>query len=303
MSKKVQSPLMKLLILGAGGMLGHVLFSELKKYHQVWGTVRTNPWSPEIFEGYNITSQKADLEKLESLVAKLRPDVVINCIGIIKQLKESKDSVASIEVNSLVPHLISRISKNQKSKFIHFSTDCVFEGAKGNYRESDVADARDLYGLTKYMGEVADPHCFTFRTSIIGHELNSNLSLIDWFLAQKDKCSGYHKAIYTGFPTVEIAKVLDEKILPALVKGDIFGVYQLSSEPINKLELLKLVSQIYGKRIEITPSEKIIVDRSLNSDLFRAKLHFEPRTWPEMILSMYEHFIKSGFYKNKEYFL
>lgn len=282
---------MKILVVGAGGMLGHLLYSELKKNHQVWGTVRSGKWNPELFDGYDVD----DLEKIEKLISELKPDFVLNCVGIIKQLKASKDKIISLEVNSLWPHRLAEICERQKAKMVHFSTDCVFSGNKGNYAETDLADARDTYGLTKFMGEVDYPHTLTLRTSIIGHELNSNVSLVDWFLSQKGECKGFTKAIYSGFPTIVVSKFLEDYVFNNFVSG----VYQFSSEPINKYELLKLIAKEYKKDITIHPSEDLVIDRSLRSDRLRKELNFTPKSWPEMVKLMHEQYIKSDLYKNK----
>lgn len=273
-------------------MLGHVLYSELKKNHTVWGTVRSNKWNPELLSGYEVN----DLDKIEKLISEIKPDFVINCIGIIKQLKESKNKIVSIEVNSLWPHQLAEICENHKAQMIHFSTDCVFSGLKGNYFETDLADSRDIYGLSKYMGEVDYPHTLTLRTSIIGHELDTNVSLVDWFLSQSLECKGFTKAVYSGFPTIEVARFLNEYVFNDFASG----IYQFSSEPINKYELLKLIAETYHKSITINPSDEIKIDRSLNSDRLRTRYSFIPESWPLMISKMHEHFLNSGLYKNKE---
>lgn len=282
----------KVLILGANGMLGHVLYSELKKNHEVWGTVRSKKWHPDLLEGYNVDN----LPKIDKLIAEFKPDFVINCIGIIKQIKASKDKITSLEVNSLWPHRLAEICERYGAKMIHFSTDCVFSGNKGDYSESDLADARDIYGLSKYMGEVDYSHTLTLRTSIIGHELESSVSLIDWFMSQGAECKGFTHAIYSGFPTIVVAHFLNDVIF----KKFISGVYHFSSEPINKYELLKLVAQIYEKKINILPSDELKIDRSLNSNRLRSELSWSPETWTSMINSMHDHFINSGLYANKK---
>lgn len=274
--------------MGASGMLGHVLYSELKKSHKVWGTVRSKKWHPDLLEGYDVD----DLAKVEKLINDIKPDFVINCIGIIKQLKASKDKIISLEVNSLWPHRLAEICERHNTKMIHFSTDCVFSGNKGNYQEGDLADARDTYGLSKFMGEVDYPHTLTLRTSIIGHELNSQVSLVDWFMSQSGECKGFTHAIYSGFPTVVVARFLNDVIF----KKFISGVYHFSSESINKYELLKLVADVYGKKINIVPSDEIKIDRSLNSDRLRSELNWKPESWPSMVKSMHEHYKNSGLY-------
>ena len=273
-------------------MLGHSLFEELSKNHDVYGVVRSSSKNPKIFS--KISS--GELSKISKIIEDTKPDFVINCIGIIKQLKESKDKIQSIEVNSLWPHQLADICERQSTKMIHFSTDCVFTGSKGNYVETDFADARDTYGLSKFIGEVDYRHTLTLRTSIIGHELNSNVSLIDWFLSQSNECKGFTKAIYSGFPTVEVARFLNDYVF----KNFVSGVHHFSSEPISKYDLLKIVAKVYGKDIKIVPSEDLKIDRSLNSDILRGVTGFKPKPWVELVQSMHRQFLENyDLYKNK----
>lgn len=280
---------MKIIVMGASGMLGHQLYLQLQKNHEVWGTVRDKKWHPELLSGYDVH----DLEKVEALIREKKPDFVINCVGIIKQLKASEDKIISLEINSLWPHKLANICERNNVRMIHFSTDCVFSGTKGNYFESDLADARDTYGLSKYMGEVDYAHTLTLRTSIIGHELNSNVSLVDWFMSQKNQCKGFSKAIFSGFPTVVMANFIENYVL----KNFFSGIYHFSSAPINKYELLKLVAKEYDKNIEIMPSEDLVIDRSLNSDKLQTKTGFTPPSWTEMIKQMRQHYLSSGLYQ------
>lgn len=280
---------MKIIVMGASGMLGHLLYSELKKTHETWGTVRDKKWHPDLLNGYDIH----DLEKIEKLISEKKPDFVINCVGIIKQLKASDDKIASLEVNSLWPHKLAAICERQNAKMIHFSTDCVFSGSKGNYLETDLADARDTYGLSKFMGEVDYSHTLTLRTSIIGHELNSRVSLVDWFLSQSSECKGFSKAIFSGFPTIVMANFINDYVL----KNFFSGIYHFSSEPINKYDLLKLVMNEYKKDIVIKESQELVIDRSLNSDKLRNKTKFIPAAWPLMIKQMRQHSLESNFYQ------
>jgi len=236
----------KILILGVTGMLGHALFFYLKNNNKytVYGTAR-NP-SPL---RYIITSDLSDhlidhvdgdhFDSVKMVIEKTYPDYVVNCIGIIKQLPVSKDPLVSIYINSLLPHKIAEVCKNVGSRLVHFSTDCVFDGRKGNYIENDRSTAEDLYGKTKYLGEVYHSHCITFRTSIIGHELKGKLGLVEWFLSQKDTVQGYVNAIFSGFPTIEIARILDEYVFK---NKNLQGLYHVSSKPISKYDLLKIIA-------------------------------------------------------------
>jgi len=286
---------MKVLVIGATGMLGYSLFSNLGDYSEldVYGTVR-NINGKEIFFKDKLEKliTNVDVNESSSLkiaIEKLNPNIVINCIGLIKQHSISKQHCDAISINALLPHKIAGICDEIGAKLIHFSTDCVFTGDKGNYSEADLPDAQDLYGKSKCLGEVAYAPHLTLRTSIIGHELSTSVSLIDWFLSQSDSTKGFSKAVFSGLPTCVIAKIIAESIIP---KTDITGLYQLSVEPIDKYSLLKLVSEIYEKEINIEPSENLVIDRSLNSTRLRNKLGFQLLSWRELITAMNVDYIK-----------
>lgn len=287
---------MKILILGGTGMLGHVLYHELSKHDncEVYATVRG---SGNLGKYFGPGLQKKILHEIsadnsDSLIrafAQVRPDVVINCIGLIKQLDIESDPLSAIFINSLFPHRISSICKSAGSRFIHISTDCVFDGEMGNYRETDVSNATDLYGRSKFLGEVVDAHCVTLRTSIIGHELKGSLGLVEWFLSQKEKVQGYKNAIYSGFPTVELARIISDYVLPNPIFA---GLYQVSSDPISKHDLLTLIADKYGMQIKIEPSEEPVINRSLDSSYFRTKTGYIPPKWPELVDMMYRNYIE-----------
>ena len=226
-----------------------------------------------------------DTDTVVSIIAQQKPDVVINCVGIIKQLAASKDALASIAINSLFPHRLAQICAVANARLIQISTDCVFSGDRGGYRESDLPDARDLYGRSKLLGETDYPHAITLRTSIIGHELGRSVSLIDWFLGQPGpRVSGYRRAIYTGLPTVELARVMRDLVIP---DPALSGLWHVSSQPINKFELLKLVGEIYGKRIEIIPDDSVTIDRSLDGSRFNAATGYSAPSWRELVSQMH----------------
>lgn len=290
---------MKILILGATGMLGHTLFYYFSKNLEyiVYGTERNDEnvdkfFSPEFVKRIIPGVDALNIESVENVIKKINPDVVINCIGIIKQLQESKDPILSISINSLFPHQLADICTDCKSRLIHISTDCVFDGKKGNYMDNDFADSDDLYGRTKFLGEVDYSNAVTLRTSIIGHELKGKLSLIDWFLAQEGEVKGFDKAIYTGFPTIEFASIMDKYVIH---DSSLKGLYHVSSDPISKYELLKLVAKIYKKDIIIYSDSSIKIDRSLNSDRFRFKTGYVPLPWEKLINRMYDDYLEKQY--------
>lgn len=280
----------KILILGVSGMLGHSLYRYLseKTEVEVYGTLRhpvNKGHFSEAIQANLITH--VDVLNQDGLIAlfnTVKPDVVINCVGLVKQLPNAHDPLAVLPINSLLPHRLAQLSALMGARFIQISTDCVFSGKKGLYTEEDVCDATDLYGVSKKIGEVTDlSNALTLRAPFIGRELTSRYALIDWFLSQKNTVQGYTGAIYSGLPTVELARVIHDYVLP---QDDLSGLYHVSSEPIDKYTLLKLVAEVYGKSIEIVPEHQFKMDRSLNSDHFRQRTGYLPPAWPELIERM-----------------
>jgi dTDP-4-dehydrorhamnose reductase len=230
-----------------------------------------------------------DVENADGLMrlfAIARPDVVINCIGLVKQRVEADTPLEAIPINSLFPHRLARLCDVAGARLIHISTDCVFSGTRGMYQEQDVSDAQDLYGRSKYLGELHYPHTVTIRTSIIGHGLSTSHGLVDWFLAQTSTVNGYKRTVFSGLPTIELARVMRDFLVP---NPRLRGLYHVSSEPINKCELLKLVAQAYDKKIQIISDERIVNDRSLDSSRFRELTGYQPPAWPELVRRMHEY--------------
>jgi dTDP-4-dehydrorhamnose reductase len=282
---------MKILILGITGMLGNTLFRYFSrdKNFKVFGTLRSNGVPSYLSQNsFGEVVGGVDVENQDSLVrtfAEVKPQIVINCIGIVKQLAVASDPLHAIPINSILPHRLAILSEATGARLIHISTDCVFSGLKGNYTEDDFPDCYDLYGRSKLLGEVDYPNAITLRTSIIGHELSGNRSLINWFLSQENKATGFTKAIYSGLPTFELAEVIDKYVIP---HPQMHGLHHVSSDPINKYELLKLVRDVYKKDIEIEPSDKLVIDRSLNSERFKSETGYRPPIWSKLIQKMYE---------------
>jgi dTDP-4-dehydrorhamnose reductase len=276
---------MRILILGGDGMLGHQLLRHLAQKHDARVTLRQplgayarlpmfQPGNsyPEI----DVRARKPLLEALENF----RPEAVINAVGIIKQQPISADNIANIEINALLPHRLALLCKDVGAKLVHFSTDCVFSGKTGNYKETDPSDPEDLYGKSKFLGEVSERHCITLRTSIIGRELFRKKSLLEWFLAQRGTVHGYRQVIYSGFTTHEIGRIV-EKILPERPPAS--GVYHVSSAPISKYELLCLIKKRLRLAVEIVPDDETRCNRSLDSTRFRREFNYIPPTWDAMV--------------------
>lgn len=280
----------KILVLGVSGMLGSAVlrvFAQSDGYSVV-GSARSASvlrlFSPELREHVVCGVDAENTDSLMQLFEQCRPDVVINCVGLVKQLAEANDPMAAIPINALLPHRLARLCKLSGARLIHISTDCVFAGSRGMYHELDTSDAQDLYGRSKYLGEVTEPHAVTLRTAIIGHELNAPHGLLGWFLAQQGSAKGYVRAIFSGLPTVELAVIIRDFVIPNV---NLRGLYHVSAAPINKYDLLKLVAQVYKKNIEIISDDMLVIDRSLDSTVFRETTGYQPPDWPELVRRMH----------------
>lgn len=283
----------KILILGSTGLLGNSILKYLsvKSEFKCFGTIRKNSDKKKLKNIKNIILYKVDFDKsnnLKKIFKKIKPNIIINCIGVVKQVLNKNMNSEIIKVNSFLPHHLSELAnENNKIRFIHFSTDCVFSGVKGNYSEEDITDAKDIYGVSKMLGEVNYPNSITLRTSIIGHELNTKYSLLNWFLSQKKSIKGYKNAIFSGLTAPEIAKVLVKYVVP---NKKLKGIYHLSGKPISKYDLLYIIKNVYKKKIKIMPCLNIKIDRSLNSNLFKKKTGYKPPAWNKLIKEMHQFY-------------
>ena len=283
---------MRILVLGASGMLGNAMMRVLseKEDIQAYGTMRSE--NAKRYFREDIAERLicgVDVEQQDSLMqafVRVRPDVVINCVGLIKQFSGANDPLLAVPINILLPHRLARLCDLSGARLIQVSTDCVFSGSKGGYRESDVSDATDLYGRTKYLGEVDHPHAVTLRTSIIGHELQSAHGLVGWFLSQQGKCNGYTRAIFSGVPTVVLAQIIRDVVIH---HPELHGVYHVAAAPISKYDLLNLVAKVYGKQIEIVPDDDLVIDRSLDASRFRDATGYVVPGWDAMIELMHAY--------------
>ena len=284
----------KVLVVGANGMLGGSLFRYLSKLpgFEVLGTVRSleakNALNKQGFENTVSGVDVTDFQSMSNAIDDFRPDYVLNCVGVIKQLDASKAPIPSITINSLLPHQLAESCDQFDAKLVHFSTDCVFSGAIGLYKESDNPDAIDLYGRSKLLGEVDYGRHLTLRTSIIGHQLGKSLSLVDWFMSQHGAVKGFRKAIFSGLPTIYVAEFLKDYVLGK----ELSGLYHLSVDPIDKNTLLQLINDVYKTGSEINSCDDLVIDRSLNSDALRAITGFNPPSWPQLIKKMREEYLE-----------
>ncbi len=280
---------MRCLILGGDGMLGHQLLLSWQQKHDVKVTVRGPLASYAKYGLFNAQNTYAstdaqDSDRVLEILGDFRPDAVINCVGIIKQRSAAKESIPSLEINSLLPQRLRLMCAAAGARLVHLSTDCVFNGRRGMYRQTDHADAEDLYGLSKYLGEVSEAPGITIRSSIIGLELSRKQSLIEWFLAQRGTIKGFTKAIYSGVTTEEMSRVIEHILLH---EPDLHGVWQVASEPINKYDLLCKLSTFMGRRdITITPESTFHCDRSLDGSDFAKRTGYQVPTWDQMLTEL-----------------
>lgn len=277
------------LILGGSGMLGHKLYQTLEQQADVWATVRGAAESltdhpayaaadPHMLIGY---VDAMHFDTIVRAVERARPDVVINCIGIIKQLREADDPILSLTINALLPHKLADVCAAAGTRLIHISTDCVFSGNKGNYNEDDLPDATDLYGRSKLLGELDRPGCVTLRTSIIGRDPRKQVGLLEWFLSQEGHTvTGFTRAIYSGFPTPTFARIVGDIITQ---HPTLHGLYQLASAPISKYDLLARLRDALDLDIQITPSDRFVCDRSMSAARFVAATQYAIPDWQDMI--------------------
>jgi dTDP-4-dehydrorhamnose reductase len=275
---------MRILILGGDGMLGHQLLAHFAPRHEVRVTLRQ---PLESYASYRLFHPEnayggIDLRSPDSLrpvLAAFGPEAVVNAAGIMKRRLDSEEPIPNLEINALLPHRLVLLCAPIRARLIHVSTDCVFSGRKGNYTETDVPDEADLHGRTKALGEVRAPNCVTLRTSFIGRELKRKTALLEWFLAQTGSIRGFRKAIFSGFTTLEMGRII-ELLLTRFPAGG--GLYHVSSEPLSKFDLLGLIKRRLGLAIEILPDDEFVCDRSLDSSRFRSEFGYRPPEWPAM---------------------
>ena len=267
-------------------MLGHKLYQVLAHTFDTYGTIRGSHQdirkydffeTPRILPGVNAR----EFSSVEKAIDETSPEVVINCIGVVKSLVEQEGMASTICLNSLLPHQLYQICRPRGIRLIHISTDCVFSGKTGLYREDDPSDAEDVYGKSKYLGEVNGPGALTIRTSIIGRELTNTNGLVEWFLSNRGgKVQGYTKAIFSGFTTLHLSRIITDIILKY---QRLQGIYHIASEPIDKFKLLTLINKAMGLNTAIEEYAGYHIDRSLDATKYRQDTGFSPPSWQKMI--------------------
>ena len=276
---------MKILVLGGNGMLGHQFLCSWQDQHDVRVTLRRqrSDYGTELFTpnnsyaGIDVRSMAA----VESVIEEFRPDAVVNAIGVTKQRADGESVIPTIEINALFPHRLADLCGRHGIRMVHMSTDCIFSGRDGFYDEQAVSDAEDLYGRSKFLGEVNQPHVVTLRKSTIGLELGGAHGLVEWFLAQRGTIRGFRKAIYSGLVSTELARVIERILLDF---PNLSGIWNVASEPINKYDLLVQLSERIGRKdIEIEPYDSFVCDRSLNGAAFRRQTGYIAPSWTAML--------------------
>lgn len=295
-------PGIRVLVVGGTGMLGHKVWQLFRNRFDTWVTVRAvqDRSATKLFTGDRVIAdvRADDFDSVVRACAVARPAVIVNCVGIVKQLKAAADPLPSISVNALFPHRAAALAAALGARMIHISTDCVFGGSRGNYSERDTPDASDLYGRTKLLGELWGPCCLTLRTSIVGRELSATTGLLEWFLAQRGgRAKGYTHARFSGLTTRALAEVLGDIIER---HEELEGVYHVASRPISKYDLLNKLNEAFATGVDIEASEDVRIDRTLDGSAFQKATGLTIRSWDEMIAQMasdstpYEEWRRTG---------
>ena len=287
---------MKILILGGNGLVGHKLLQVFKKRlpnkdYEIAATFRKDRTTYlSLVKLVDISNSffNIDINKFSDLVEvvdKFKPNIIINCIGLTKKLSNNNNEKYSIYINAYFPHLVSFLCQKNNIKFIHLSTDCIFSGLMGNYTELDNPDALDIYGKTKFLGEVDNDNSLTLRASILGPEITKFLGIYSWFMRSSKSVSGFNNAFFSGFSSVEFANILTR-----IIKHNfhITGVYHLSSYKISKFDLLTMIKDINNLKIKIIQSDREIYDRTLNCDKFHNVVSYKPPSWEQMLSELKE---------------
>jgi dTDP-4-dehydrorhamnose reductase len=275
----------RILVVGASGMLGHEAVRVLAPDFEVWGACRR----PEALPDLGVPAERllggldaTDTAGAYALVERVKPDLVLNAVGIVKQRADAKAAIPSIQVNSLWPHVLADACAEHGARMVHVSTDCVFSGLRGMYTEVDVPDAFDLYGRSKLLGEVTDrENAVTLRTSIIGWQRGEATGLVGWFAAHRHEAlTGFTKAVFSGLTTRALTGVVRDAVLP---DASLSGLWHVSADPIDKHTLLTKLAGYLDWDVDLTPSEELVIDRSLDSTRFRERTGWTPPSGDEML--------------------
>jgi dTDP-4-dehydrorhamnose reductase len=275
-------------VIGAGGMLGHEAIRVLAADFEVWGACRDPGALPHL--GVPAERMLGDLDATDgaaayALVERVKPDLVLNAVGVVKQLAAAKAAIPSIRVNSLWPHVLADACAAHGARMVHVSTDCVFSGSRGGYTEDDVPDAFDLYGRSKLLGEVTDrDNVVTLRTSIVGWQLGAPTGLVGWFAAHRtETLSGFAKAVFSGLTTHALTDLIRDVILP---DESLCGLWHVSADPIDKYTLLAQLAGCLGWDVDLSPADEPVIARPLDSPPARERAGWTPPSCGDMLAQL-----------------
>jgi dTDP-4-dehydrorhamnose reductase len=278
-----------ILVIGASGLLGNAVLRTLSQDPalRVTGTLRSSALASRLLASapchLEYPVDVGNFEQLRGVIERTAPDVVINCVGATKHVDSGNDASVAYIVNAVLPHSLAALCSNASARLIHISTDCVYSGSRGLYSETDVPDANDVYGLSKAAGEVRYSHTVTLRTSIIGHEIETSRSLVEWFMRQRE-CRGFTRAIFSGFPTVTLSRIIRDLVIP---NASLYGLYHVAAPAISKYDLLALIANQYGLRVKVEADNTFLLDRSLDGSRFAHATGFQSPSWPKLIAEMH----------------
>ena len=283
MSSEVQ----KILVLGASGLLGNMLFRFLcddQGSFRVTGTIRDksfiNSFSLSLRSSLVVVKDLSSIAELELLLNTQQPNIVINCVSVSRPIPSRFDML--LPLLSVLPMQLSYLCSQIGARFITISSDGVFSGQLGGYSEDDFPDAQDAYGISKILGEVGGK-AVVLRTSLLGPELRRKSGLLEWLLSQHGECNGYTRAIFSGVTTLELAKCLSEVIIPS---PNLAGIFHIASTPCSKFDLLQMIKSVYGLDIVIKPDDSLRIDRSLSGAKLKSMTGYAPPGWESMLNSM-----------------
>ena len=284
---------MKLLILGSNGLLGNTITKyfldrpDFSTFSILRNKSKLIYFKEKYHKNFLLIDNILDYDQTEKNIKSLSPDIIINCLGMTNKnhIINANNYEEFITVNSLFPYRLQRTCTELGARLIHFSTDCIFSGKKGFYNENDIPDPPDIYGRSKLLGELDFENTITIRKSVIGHELITKKGLLEWFLSQNNSVQGYKNAIFSGITVLELAKLIDKYLIP---RDDLKGILNIAGELISKFDLLKIIANVYEKKIDIIPNELIKIDRSLNGSQFNKLTGYKVKSWPKLIKDMYD---------------
>ena len=275
---------MKILILGGDGMIGHKMAQSLINFDLYLNSRSNSNYLKEHFPNSTLSDVDFLNQNIEELLNKILPDYIINAVGITIRRGASNNKKTNL-INSQLPNQIDFWCKENQKKQIHFSTDCVFSGDKGNYNDLDLPDAKDDYGKSKGEGEINSNSTLTIRSSMIGREIYNKTELLEWVISNKNnKIKGFENVIYSGVTTLWMSNTVNE-----IIKNypDLNGIYNISSSPISKYDLITKINTYFNLNIEIEKDYSYSSNKSLNSDRFFTKTNFKKPNWDEMLNDLY----------------